>query len=668
MESEDEDLRAAIAASLADAGYSPKKASNHNTSVVDLTADSDDDMVPALPKSRSVIGSDTSRDASVLDNAEDDADLKLAIALSLQGSAEQGDSSTSKSTSIHTLKQKEKEQAPITTSRAFLGLDRKKMEEERLARLTKRKAESPATEQRELKQPRTAPQPDAGSARVCTATKSATLPSVPSVQFPDGTVKETFALGHRRSGNDIKIEEVLQSSDLELGVLSSFMWDIDWLFSKVNLERSRLLLIMQAKDEATKRQYESETASIGSLRLCFPPMEGQINCMHSKLMLLFHPTYLRIAVPTANLTPFDWGEDGVMENSVFLIDLPKKDASTSGDSTSFYRDLVQFLKASTLHVNVIAKLESFDFSKTAQFAFVHTIGGSHWGDSWQQTGYCGLGRSLSSLGLQVNKPVNLDFVTSSLGSLNADFMKCIYLAAQGDSGLTELTLRTAKTFPAKSLADPRRLIPASTAGEWKDRVRVYFPSEETVLNSRGGPNSAGTICFQERWFENGKFPKNVLRDCVSAREGLIMHNKILYVQPDDPISLSGNKLCFGWAYVGSANLSESAWGRLVYDRTRKQPKLNCRNWECGVVIPVIEEKKNIDDPDASTEGNTEEETESQLGNQTGKRKGVVGKGKEENGGLLDIFRGTVPVPMRLPGQRYEGQQARQPWYYSKYMT
>ncbi len=64
-----------------------------------------------------------------------------------------------------------------------------------------------------------------------------------------------------------------------------------------------------------KRQYESETATMTNLRLCFPPMEGQVNCMHSKLMLLFHKNYLRIVVPTANLIPYDWGEaGGVMEN------------------------------------------------------------------------------------------------------------------------------------------------------------------------------------------------------------------------------------------------------------------------------------------------------------------------------------------------------------------
>jgi hypothetical protein len=43
-------------------------------------------------------------------------------------------------------------------------------------------------------------------------------------------------------------------------------------------------------------------------------MEGNINCMHSKLQLLAHPTHLRVVVPSANLVPYDWGESGSMEN------------------------------------------------------------------------------------------------------------------------------------------------------------------------------------------------------------------------------------------------------------------------------------------------------------------------------------------------------------------
>lgn len=63
--------------------------------------------------------------------------------------------------------------------------------------------------------------------------------------------------------------------------------------------------------------------------------------------------------------------------TVFLIDLPKvsDDAAASGSKTHFYEELVYFLKASTVHDNLIAKLSSFDFKETSRYAFVHTMYG-----------------------------------------------------------------------------------------------------------------------------------------------------------------------------------------------------------------------------------------------------------------------------------------------------
>jgi len=52
-------------------------------------------------------------------------------------------------------------------------------------------------------------------------------PRPSGVQYPEGIVKKTWALGHDRNGDDIKIEEVLQKSDLEVAVLSSFQVDAD---------------------------------------------------------------------------------------------------------------------------------------------------------------------------------------------------------------------------------------------------------------------------------------------------------------------------------------------------------------------------------------------------------------------------------------------------------
>jgi len=238
---------------------------------------------------------------------------------------------------------------------------------------------------------------------------------------------------------------------------------------------------------------------------------------------------------------------------------------------------------------------------------------------------------VKSLGLQASSPLEVDFVTSSVGSLNDEFLRSIYLAAKGDDGLAEYTLRTAKSFPAKCALDTSRVIKRDQGAEWKDKFRVYFPLADTIKRSKGGVQNAGTICFQSRWYESKSFPKEVMRDCDSRRDGLLMHNKILFARLEQPVKLSDESVSRAWGYVGSANLSESAWGRLVQDRASKQPKLNCRNWECGVVIPVLE--NGVERPLRAA------------------------------GNSLVVFNDTVPVPMRFPAPAYG---AKKPWYYTEH--
>lgn len=56
------------------------------------------------------------------------------------------------------------------------------------------------------------------------------------------------------------------------------------------------------------------------VRFCFPPM-GAYGAMHAKIQLLKFTNYLRIVVPSGNLTRYDWGETGVLENvrSTFFL-------------------------------------------------------------------------------------------------------------------------------------------------------------------------------------------------------------------------------------------------------------------------------------------------------------------------------------------------------------
>ncbi|PGG98868.1 hypothetical protein AJ80_09450 [Polytolypa hystricis UAMH7299] len=644
----DPDLLAALEASLRDpAPASPRVApALPQNDIVDLTGDSEE----SSPETEQPSSSGKSSDSK----------LSKAISRELNTQATYLPSSLSRDRATHVTHSESvvsprRQQRSIpkeTASQSVFGcggIDRKKMEEERLSRLAKKRKAQDASPPPTAKQAKILSTTDTpigerivqqGDIGVKKSPKPALAKQSPQpiapLQYPTGVVKKTWAFGYPRDC-DIKIEEVFQRSDIELAILSSFQWDTDWLFSKFGNSRPRLLLLMQAKEEALKAQMERDTSSMTKVRLCFPPMGPQVNCMHSKLMLLFHPNHLRVVVPSANLVPYDWGESGgIMENIVFLIDLPRK--STGADDeppTKFLEELVYFLKASTVHDNIIDKLSGFDFGATADIAFVHTIGGSHTRDTWKRTGVCGLGNAVDNLGLRTSQPLTLDYVTSSVGFLNETFMRSVYLAAQGDNGLKELTLRTSKSFPSTKFGFT---VKKTDGAEWSRRFNVYFPSQQTVETSKGGSQSAGTLCFQSKWYTSPTFPKQVMRDNLSRRNGLLMHNKMLFVRPDTPVTSSdGNSVCHGWAYVGSANLSESAWGRLVVDRSTTQPKLNCRNWECGVLIPI---RKPLSPDTAEMSG---------------------GSAPKASGDTFQVFNDWVPVPMRVPGPEYG--TGKQPWFY-----
>lgn len=197
---------------------------------------------------------------------DDDEALRYAIALSLQEQdkpvvkdAKQEATQDTKQEAKQDAKQDTKQDAkssshsseekPPPSGSAFgsLSLDRKNMEQERLQRIAKRRRQDDQDNDDTVEAP--PPKRKATSKEEATpATPATTLP------FPKGTVKRTWARGYPRTIHDIKIEEVLQKKKLELAVLCSFQWDDEWIISKLNLTRTKLLLVAFAADEAQVHQ------------------------------------------------------------------------------------------------------------------------------------------------------------------------------------------------------------------------------------------------------------------------------------------------------------------------------------------------------------------------------------------------------------------------------
>ncbi|KAL7805377.1 phospholipase D/nuclease [Trichoderma aethiopicum] len=494
------------------------------------------------------------------------------------------------------------------------ALDRRAMEQERLERLAKQKpvknedndtdddvVEIPPPKRQATTSTSAAKDKGSKPTRSMPAPASASLAAPnSSLPYPNGTVKRTWARGLARTGDDITIEEVFQKDQLELALLSSFQWDEEWMLSKLDISRTKLLLLAFAKDEAQKNQMRGNVPA--NIKFCFPPMYG-VGAMHSKLQLLKYPNRLRVVIPTGNLVPYDWGETGVMENMVFLIDLPRLEnpATTPQSPTAFYTELVYFLQATGVGDKMVASLSNYDFSKTSDIAFVHTI--------------------VAALGLATSSPVEVDL----LATLTHEFIEAIYSACRGRNGIEDFKSRSGGTSSrSKAAKKPDE----AALKELQERFRIYFPTERTVAGSRGGRNAGGTICVQAKWWRSPTFPTELVRDVI-ARDRLLVHSKMIFVRRVGHDQTTAQHRP-GWAYVGSANLSESAWGRLSKDRSTKAIKINCRNWECGVILPVPESKA-VDKTRASSD--------------------------------MAMFAGTVPVPMQVPGPAYASSD--RPWFYTR---
>ncbi|KAK4946993.1 hypothetical protein LTR10_014135 [Elasticomyces elasticus] len=468
---------------------------------------------------------------------------------------------------------------PTTTTLAnpppafsLAGLGRQQMEQERMARL-KRKHQgdnddepaqkaprvtqtgtvaatqprttriSPPPLQRQVRQATTTtgefPSRKAGTPSN-TATAASPWDTTPN-RYPNGKVFQTFVAGYP-ADNTIDFPTLIaDKSSLESCLLSSFIWDFDWLFPHFDLKHTKFQLVMHAKGATQREALHADFKGVPNVRLCFPPMDGMVNCMHSKLMLLFYKDEdagpgadkgqgqdqglrCRIVVPTANLVGFDWGVGAFMENTLWLMDLPPKHNARAQNETRFEKSLKSFLRSQTVPDDVVRKLGRFDFRETGQLGFVHTVGGMHVGDAAKSTGVCGLGQTVTALGLAIDSPIELDYVASSLGNLSDGFMSSLYLAAQGDNGFTEYDNRLG-TGTGTGTAGRGAKTGVKVGQEWKTNFRFYFPSDATVRRSNGGPRNAGTICFSSKWWKNGTFPTSNMRDCISVREGLLMHNK-----------------------------------------------------------------------------------------------------------------------------------------------
>lgn len=229
-------------------------------------------------------------------------------------------------------------------------------------------------------------------------------------------------------------------------------------------------------------------------------------------------------------------------------------------------------------------------------------GGSHKTEDHGPTGLPGLAQAVRDLKLDDVKHIELDYAASSLGAVNDTLLQRLHLAARGESFDNNTKIQ-----------------------DVRERTRIYFPSNDTVKKSFGGPDCGGIISLTRKYYNAPTFPRECLRDYDSTRRGMLSHNKLLFAR-----GCHNDGRPFAWVYVGSANVSESAWGGQKVLKSGQLGSLNIRNWECGIVMPV---------PPAA------------FG--TSRLDGVEAP-------PMSVFEDTVEIPFRHPGARLDNKE---PWFF-----
>ncbi|KAJ3090594.1 hypothetical protein HK102_003259 [Quaeritorhiza haematococci] len=401
-------------------------------------------------------------------------------------------------------------------------------------------------------------------------------------KYLDGKVGLTYVKGFSRV-DCIAIQDLIKKKHLQKAVLSAFQIDRRWLASILPSD-IKLCVVGDRPKDMPETMHHTQISE--NELWVFPPKLPGYGCMHTKLMLLWYDGFLRVVVASANLVDYDWEE---LEN-----------ASFDNVRDRFGRELLGVLSALHVPNSVKNLLSQYDYGRATAF-LVASVAGQHSGENLYTFGHLGLSRTIRNIittyagahavspnvtgtsasrgagrlaggttamdaaslarMTRTNKAASIDYQTSSLGSLTYEWHKDFYNSLCGDDRVSQDYYSKEEPPPKrkKSTADKKK---KTVEGEMLETdelppLRVLFPTRRTVLNSNLGESGAGTITFGRQYWVKEKFPRPVMRDCISKRDGSLMHTKVIKCVWDDSMTPPSNG-----SSSGSTSAATATEGRL----------------------------------------------------------------------------------------------------------
>ncbi|KAK7007642.1 phospholipase D/nuclease [Favolaschia claudopus] len=418
------------------------------------------------------------------------------------------------------------------------------------------------------------------------------------MRFPTGALRITRTPGRKeaRTPNTISLEELIHPEYLDSAMIFAFFIENDHLFqflpfkgtthcrSNVDIYIGRdLSMDGQGKNLAgfegkTPKGADfdrvSDAARVGYRRqygenfhAFYPRMQS--GCAHTKWMLLVYPEFLRVVITSANLMQ----SDTVFGDNVWYIqDFPRLYSNASHKQTRFevhLRQHVQDLQCPPDFLSDHLTPGEFDFSQ-AQVHLVTSKPGSFSGDDTYKYGQLRLRDVL-------HKKV---FKNEERAPKRLEFEICV-----GSIGLLDRE-GIVKNFLESCSGGLRDSI------EGKPNLKIIFPTYQDVQESSGWGKS--NISSHMDWNaleeHSAEYLRTVFHHYRSKDPRCLFHSKIILAF--NSATKSNRRKPPVYMYLGSANFSAGAWGKVEPERRSKvQAEKNVTmrlekvaNFECGVVI------------------------------------------------------------------------------------
>jgi len=325
------------------------------------------------------------------------------------------------------------------------------------------------------------------------------------------------------------------------------------------------------KDKLTNKQLQS----IGSnLRQLYSTLYGKNyhafyawspGSSHSKILLLVYPDFLRLVVTSCNMMDID---TALGDNHWYIHDLRKLSSRATSEPSSFEAGFLAHLQAlGTPDVFLDSIRGMYDYS-TVKVHLVTSVPGVCAGIKAEKHGLLRLRHVIQALDLKLpekeSDELRLEICAASIGNLSAK-----WLNGFNDCALGQETIGVA----GEGCAVPD--------------LRLIYPSVGDVKKAHNSAQDAASNigCHIRPWDNAPDGIKNIFHHYESKDTGRLFHQKLILAY--NPRNTNAPPY---YIYVGSANLSQSAWGALEQDKKGNEATCNTKlvklnNFECGVVVP-----------------------------------------------------------------------------------